>query len=286
MDHNFRLVYLFQEKSNSGFLKQFSERHARMLQFLDDVEASCIQLDRMKMGSKISSVAGSSVGVVGGILTIVGLALIPVTAGVSLGLTMGGVGLGVTSGVNSAVTTVTEIAVNKAQQKKATEGLQSFMQDMNSIQVCLDDVSNQREETLGEVYGKAVVSGATVVGKMSTIGKGIDMIVDGLADGGQAVAKGLSKSARVGFITLNALFLGLDIFTICKDSVSLAKRDKSEVAQFLRARAALLRSELVAWKTMYESLNCGMLKSERGRSILEQSLNVLMETRENDVQSD
>ena len=164
MDQNFRLVYLFQEKSTSGFVNQFSECHARMLQFLDDMEASAIQLDKMKFGSKISSVAGSSVGIIGGVLTIIGLALAPVTAGVSLGLTLGGVGLAVTSGVNSAVTTTTEIAVNKTQQKKASEGIQSFMQDVISIQACLDEVTNQREmETPEEDHtGDVIVSRAKV----------------------------------------------------------------------------------------------------------------------------
>ncbi|KAG7272098.1 hypothetical protein CRUP_008278 [Coryphaenoides rupestris] len=139
-----------------------------MLQFLDDVEDSAIQLDKMKKGSRISNIAGSSVGATGGILTIIGLALGPVTAGVSLGLTLGGVSLGITSGVNSAVTTITEVAVNKAQQTRAREGLQSFMQDMKSIQECLDEVANQREETLGQDYGNAFVSGAKAIGQIFT----------------------------------------------------------------------------------------------------------------------
>ncbi|CAL8275082.1 unnamed protein product [Lota lota] len=285
-DQNFRLVYLFQEKAVLGFVNQFRECHPRMLQFLDDMESCAVQLDRMNMGYKISSVAGSSVGAIGGVLAIVGLALAPVTVGVSLGLTFGGVGLGITSGVNSLVTTVTEIAVNKAQQKRASEGLQSFMQDVDTIQACLDEVTNQREEILGEDYGHAFVRGAKVARNVGTIGKGIDILVDGLEDVGTAVARGpaaLSKSARAGFITLNALFLGLDIFIICKESISLSKGDKSLVSQFIRARAALLRTLLDAWHAMHEALLCGVLEAETGRSVLEQSLNRPKETTENDV---
>ncbi|CAG5897255.1 unnamed protein product, partial [Menidia menidia] len=101
MDPNFRMVFLFQEELYQGFIQEFRERQPRMLEFLGQLEESAVQLDRMNKGAKISSVAGSSVGAVGGVLSIVGLALIPVTAGVSLALTMTGVGLGVTSGVNS-----------------------------------------------------------------------------------------------------------------------------------------------------------------------------------------
>ncbi|KAK0141512.1 Apolipoprotein L3 [Merluccius polli] len=266
------MVYLFQEKSTSGFVNQFSECHARMLQFLDDMEASAIQLDRMKLGSKISSVAGSSVGTIGGVLTIVGLALAPVTAGVSLGLTASGLGLAATSGVNSAVTTATEIAVNKAQQTKASEGIQSFMQDVNIIQACLDEVTNQREkETLEEDHiGDVIVSHDKIGGIVEcTIERGVGL-VEYCAQAGVKGPAALSKTVRAGFIAVNALFIGLDVYVICKESISLAKGDTSEISQFIRARAALLRSELNTWHRMHESLNQGMLESEKGKTILEQ----------------
>ncbi|KAI3359517.1 hypothetical protein L3Q82_013909 [Scortum barcoo] len=112
--------------SCSGFIREFSERQPRMLQFLNDLEETAVQLDSMNKGAKISSVAGSSVGAVGGVLSIVGLALIPFTAGVSLALTMTGLGLGITSGVNSAVTTATEIGVNTKHKKKASEVFQEL----------------------------------------------------------------------------------------------------------------------------------------------------------------
>uniref|UniRef100_A0A3Q1FK19 Apolipoprotein L n=1 Tax=Acanthochromis polyacanthus TaxID=80966 RepID=A0A3Q1FK19_9TELE len=125
----FRMVFLFQEVSCSDFVSQFEERKPGMLEFLHQMEEIAVQLDRMNKGAKISSVAGSSVGAVGGVLSIVGLALIPFTAGVSLALTMTGVGLGMTSAVNSAVTTFTEMGVNATQQKKAGETFEGFMKD-------------------------------------------------------------------------------------------------------------------------------------------------------------
>ena len=70
---------------------------------------------------------------------------------------------------------------------------------------------------------------------------------------------------------------------ICKESISLAKGDKSAVSQFIRARAALLRSMLSDWQTMHEGLHCGLLESKQGLSLLEQPLNPLKEATENDV---
>lgn len=48
-----------------------------MLEFLNELEQCVVQLDKMSKGSKIYSVAGSSAGAIGGVLSIVVLALIP-----------------------------------------------------------------------------------------------------------------------------------------------------------------------------------------------------------------
>ncbi|GLD48928.1 uncharacterized protein AKAME5_000281400 [Lates japonicus] len=72
-----------------------------------------------------------------------------------------------------------------------------------------------------------VVGVGKVLDKARAIGKAAGRVASDIPDIGQAAVKGplaLSKSARAGFITLNALFLGMDIFFICKDSISLAKR--------------------------------------------------------------
>lgn len=303
MDQDFRMVFLFEEESCRHFISEFDERQPRMLQFLNDLEEIAVQLDRMNKGAKISSVAGSSVGAVGGVLSIIGLALIPVTAGVSLALTMTGVGLGITSGVNSAVTTATEIGVNRTYQKKASEAFQSFMEDVQSLQDCLDEVTNREASQIDVAVGVS-----KVLCKVGLVGKSIDSLADAasavkmlkseelivgagkvvaqegkalrnvprvasdIPDIGQAAVKGplaLTKSARAGLIALNALFVGMDIFFICKDSISLAKGNETEVSQFIRARAALWSSEMDSWKKTRDSLCQGLLTSEKKQVILE-----------------
>ncbi|XP_059203927.1 uncharacterized protein LOC131983251 [Centropristis striata] len=303
MNQSFRTVFLFQEEPCCGFISEFSKRRPDMLQFLTDLEEIAVQLDRMSKGAKISSVAGSSVGAVGGVLSIVGLALIPVTAGASLALTMTGVGLGITSGVNSAVTTATEIGVNHTQQKKASETFKNFMEDVKSIQDCLEEVTQRATNGVDVAVGVG-----KVLCKAGAIGKSIDSMVDAasavkllkseemlasagkvaaqegkalrnvprvaadIPDIGQAAVKGplaLSKSARAGLIGLNALFLGMDIFFICKDSVSLAKGSETELSQFIRARAALWSSEMDSWQKIHDFLCKGLLGSEKNKFFLE-----------------
>jgi len=296
-------VFLFRGPC-SRFIAEFQERRPGMLRSLTDLEASAVQLDRMNTGAKISSVAGSSVGAVGGVLSIVGLALIPVTAGVSLALTLTGVGMGVTSGVNGAVTAATEIGVNRKHQKKTGEILRSFVEDVQRLQECLEQVA--RRDADGPDAGVQGVG--AVVRKVGGIGQRIDALVEGasalkvlkaeelaasagkvalqegkvlrnvpkamadIPDIGKAALTGplaFSKSARAGLMALNALFLGLDVFFICKDSVGLAKGRKTELSRFIRARAAVWRSEVESWQKIHDSLSEGLPTSGENEAALE-----------------
>ncbi|XP_064843798.1 uncharacterized protein LOC135555368 isoform X1 [Oncorhynchus masou masou] len=177
MDQNLRLTFLFQGVAQR-FIGQFSQRRPRMEQFLTELEENAVQLDRMKLGAKISSVAGSSVGVAGGILTIVGLALTPVTGGVSLALTIAGASLGVTSGVNSLTTGITEMKVNSIHEKKASDIFQNFMEDVESLQECLEDVARNMEPILGQSRVDVVLGAGNVIFTAGAIRKGIDTIID------------------------------------------------------------------------------------------------------------
>ncbi|XP_055740751.1 uncharacterized protein LOC129825047 isoform X2 [Salvelinus fontinalis] len=176
MDPHVRLTFLFQGAAQR-FIGRFSQRRPRMEQFLTKLEENAVQLDRMKLGAKISSVAGSSVGAAGGILSIVGLALTPVTAGVSLALTIAGVSLGVTSGVNSLTTGLTEMKVNSIHEKKASKVFQNFMKDVESLQECLEDVARNIEPILGQSRVD-MVGARNVIATTWTIGKRIDSLVD------------------------------------------------------------------------------------------------------------
>ncbi|XP_066498329.1 uncharacterized protein [Hoplias malabaricus] len=308
MDESFRLTFLFSWDA-LHFIGLFNQRHSRMLKFLSDLEEAAVQLDKMKLGSSISTVAGSSVGIAGGVLSIVGLALAPVTAGISLALTLTGVGLGVTSGVNSLVTGITEMAVNNYHGKNANNLFQNFMEDMEKILDCMEQVASSEGPRVDpEVIAMALGAGK-MVANAGMVGKGIDAFVDGvsavktlkgeevvraaasmglqeakaargipnlaadLPDIGQ-LAKGtplaLSKSVRAGMITLNALFIGLDVFLICNNSISLAKGSKNHVARLIRSRSLLWRSELEAWEKISKLLCRGIWKFKKSHTILEQ----------------
>uniref|UniRef100_A0A3B4FRB3 Si:ch73-233k15.2 n=1 Tax=Pundamilia nyererei TaxID=303518 RepID=A0A3B4FRB3_9CICH len=293
----------------SRFIEEFNKRKSEMLEFLNELQGCAVQLEKMNKGAKISSVAGSSVGAVGGALSIAGLALAPLTAGVSLALTMTGVGLGVTSAVNSAVTTGTEIGVNNTQKKRANEILQNFMKGIQSFHDCLEGVASQPVSNVKVSKSEVVIGVTKIATKAGTFGKGIDSFVDAasavkmlqseeqiitsagrvLAQEGktlrnvprvasdvpemgigtaQAAVKGplaLSKTMRGLFIAGNAIFIGMDLFFICKDSVSLAKGNNTEVSELIKARAELWRLEFDSWQKIHDSLDEGLRTLQGGK---------------------
>ncbi|CAL8265952.1 unnamed protein product [Gadus morhua 'NCC'] len=55
-------------------------------------------------------------------------------------------------------------------------------------------------------------------------------------------------------IGLNVLFIGLDIYTICTESISLSRGGQTEASEFIRARAVLLRSEVDCWRRIHDSV--------------------------------
>ncbi|XP_039523211.1 apolipoprotein L2-like [Pimephales promelas] len=308
MDQHTRLALIFQELKAQEFVGLFSQCLEKLEKHLSDLEESAVQLDRMKMGASISTVTGSSVSILAGGLSIAGLILAPFTAGTSLALTKAGLGLGVTSGANSLVTGATELGVNLRHGKKTQDIFKQYMKDVEKILSCLDQASKQ-EQVEGQGWFDIIITAGKLAGHAVSVGKGIDGLADaasavkilkteeviatatkaGLQEAQGArnipklaadlpdigkLAKGtplaLSKSARAGFIGLNALFIGLDIFFIFNESISLAKGSKCEASQHIRSRAALWRSELEDWKKIHDSLRIGIERVRKSQEVLEQ----------------
>ncbi|CAM4331782.1 unnamed protein product [Leuciscus chuanchicus] len=306
MDQHTKLTLIFQEYA-LHFIGLFSQRHSRMEKCLSDLEENAVQLDKMKKGASISAVAGSSVGIVGNVLSIVGVALAPVTAGASLGLTIAGLSVGMTSGANSLVTGVTELGVNHKHSRKTNEIFKQYMEDVKKILNCLDQASSQEHvkgpawfcfRKSGELvynagaFGKRIddlINGASAVKTLKTeeviaaatkaglqeaqSSRSIPKLAAELPDIGQ-LAKGtplaLSKSFRAFSITTNALSIGFNVFSIYTESKSLANGSKSEASQLIRSRAALWRSELEDWKNIHDSLCIGTTRVRKSQEVLEQ----------------
>uniref|UniRef100_A0A3B3DRW5 Apolipoprotein L n=1 Tax=Oryzias melastigma TaxID=30732 RepID=A0A3B3DRW5_ORYME len=288
MDQNFRMVFLFQEESCFRFMKEFSERQPRMLEFLKELEENAVQLDRMNKGAKISSVAGSSVGAVGGVLSIIGLALVPVTAGASLVATVTGIVMGIAGRVNGLVTTATEVVVTQKHQKKASKVSESFIENVTKLRECLGIQTTGDKGVLhkaGPVGGKITASLCKLlkdVGLFSSGGKGgaleeaalrkiskLAEVIPDIGRGSKKISRSMSNLTKAISNPTNPLLLGMDIFFTCKDITSLAKGSETEKSQFIQARASLWSSEMNSWKKIYDSLSDGLQTSEKKKALLQ-----------------
>ncbi|XP_047460306.1 uncharacterized protein LOC125019531 [Mugil cephalus] len=257
-DQNFRTVFLFQDVYYSDFIHEFNDQQPKMLQFLEKLEEAAVRLDKIKKRSTISSVTGSSVGAVGGVLSIVGLKLL------CSALIIFGAVLGVISGAIGIVTTAIEALGNYEQQVKADEASQSFMEGVKCLQDCLEDMIKQPIPSLEANTLDGTLAATKIVYKVRGIGKVVDVILDAAS-----AVKQVALDFDIGLILSNALFLVMDIFFICIDSVSLTKGAKSEVSQFIRARAELWSSEMESWKKIRDCLDKGLQTSEEKCAVLE-----------------
>ncbi|KAL7849711.1 hypothetical protein SRHO_G00190600 [Serrasalmus rhombeus] len=286
MDESFRMSFLFHEKAQH-FIDTYRECQPRMDQFLLDLEKTAVELDKMKMGSSISTVAGSSLSAMGSVLTITSLVLAPATAGVSLVFTASGAVMLTISKVNSLITGVTEYAVNNHQGKKANNIFKNFMEDVQKVIDCLEQAASSKRPVPHVDEGNIILAATQMVSAGKSISKSTrDFIDAGMAMqalNSEEVATGqpdirllakntplaMSKAVRYGSIAITAIYIGVDIAFIFKEGWSLAKGETSEASQLIRCISALWCSEMQAWKKIYEHLLKGKETYQRNLGILE-----------------
>uniref|UniRef100_A0A672PX02 Si:ch73-233k15.2 n=1 Tax=Sinocyclocheilus grahami TaxID=75366 RepID=A0A672PX02_SINGR len=282
MNQDTRLAFLFQENAQK-FIDVFGEHRSKMWQFLSHLEETADKLDSMKKGASISTVAGSSVGILGGALSLIGIVFALFTGGASLFVTAAGAGLGGISAVNSIVTGITETKVNQHQERNAQSYLKSYKDDMIKIEDCLKEAANSE--------GPLVKPSAVTKTILTNIGEGLKESLN-VVDAAAAIRvhKSENVTAAATKIAMRELDTASDVpqvaiqlsgtrqlattvkvvkgissvvnlfysYLIAEESKSLAKGSESEVSKLIRSRAALWKSELEAWEKMHKSLSIGI----------------------------
>ncbi|XP_054616009.1 apolipoprotein L2 [Dunckerocampus dactyliophorus] len=295
-DANFRLVFMLQDAASRRFVMEFSQRRSRMLELLDELDQSASDLVRMNRAKKISSVVGSSVGVVSGVLSITGLAMSPASGGASLILSMVALGLGLSGFASCIAVSATDFTINQKHKNKASEVFENFMQDVQ----CLDDATREAGrldmavnavlcqvdavERVASLHVDATSTTKTLksnqvvtrIGKVVVQGgkafRNVHKMVADVQRVSQTAARSsllALRTAKAGLIPLNGIFVGLDVFIICMNGVALVKGCHTDVSRFIRARTALWRSEMDLWQRISDSLVQGMLSLEKNQAVME-----------------
>uniref|UniRef100_A0A8C6SLC4 Uncharacterized protein n=1 Tax=Neogobius melanostomus TaxID=47308 RepID=A0A8C6SLC4_9GOBI len=210
MDEELSMLFLFQGKELT-FMTEFSKREPDMRLFLQELEACADKLDEMCRASHIAGTVNSSVGLISGILSILGLLFAPITAGASLALT-----------ARVLVTSATKIGVDQTTANKAEKNFQEFVEDSNEIQSCLDNVV--------QLHFDDIHSGNITTGAWMAVAAERQFLK-------YATGKVLSKASPI----LNLFFIGVDSANIYYHTKHL-ENCETQTSKWIRARVALWRS--------------------------------------------
>ena len=102
------------------FLNKFPRVKRQLEEFIDKFHELADKVEKVHKGCTISNVMAHSTGAVSSILTIVGLALAPVTMGASVVLLGTGIGLGTAAAVTSVSTSIIEHVKRSSAETEAS----------------------------------------------------------------------------------------------------------------------------------------------------------------------
>uniref|UniRef100_A0A8C2MG45 APOL3 n=1 Tax=Cricetulus griseus TaxID=10029 RepID=A0A8C2MG45_CRIGR len=239
------------------------EQHIRKLHDLAD------KVDKVHRDCTITQVVASSTSAVSEVLKILGFALAPVTAGVSLGLSATGLGLGAAAALTSVSTSIVETvstasAEAEASQlgptnqdtantikevlEKSTPGLASVyeksFQDLEVIKKNIDAINLAKATpSLANNAKRLMTTGAVSARKTRQVQKSF---------GGTALA--MTRRARVMGAANSGLSLVMDVVSLVEASKHLHEGAKADYAAELRKQARDLEQKLQELIQVHDSL--------------------------------
>ncbi|XP_034009133.1 altered inheritance of mitochondria protein 21-like isoform X7 [Trematomus bernacchii] len=267
------------QKGIRVFNKLFSERAETLWQHVIDLNSIADGLDKFNKNTKIAQITGGSTSAIGGVATITGLALAPVTFGVSLIITAVGLGVATAGGLTSAGAGISNQVNNSQDRKKVEKIVNDYVEKMVDLNKCLKfikqgienmkrfDLIKMKENTYNRdfpVLSKSIYEDGAMAGKAILISANEIMRVVQIANVAGSTAARAVQIASMATGVLTGLFVGMDIYFVAKDSKELKKGAKSEFAAKIREVATQLHDGLVELNTIREELQCTGPANEEG----------------------
>ena len=220
---------------------------------------------------RIAKISGASAGIVGGVLTIVGFGLLPVTFGGSIALSAIGTVIAVAGGTTSGGTAIAERFIVKGDLKKVQETIVLDKQITVSVNELLEEIKKLNNDTVkitnkfsaddtALLYlraGKAMIQFGTVGAKGTVTGleiaelggiAAVESIGLGLRIGGAAV----TGVAVVGGV-VSALLLPLDVYEIIANSIRLSKKKGTNASESIDNQIQIMAQQLQSIQYMLHS---------------------------------
>ncbi|GAB1299534.1 Apolipoprotein L 7b [Apodemus speciosus] len=239
------------------------EEHIKKLRALAD------KVDKVHWDCTISQVVAGSTSAVSGVLTILGLTLAPVTAGVSLALSATGLGLGAAAAVTSVSTSIVEkvnVESAKAEASKLVPTNKDTMEIIKDVWELssprLLSISKNSFKNLDKVKNNIQAIKLTKVNprlannakRLMTTGKISARNTKQVQKAFRGTPLAMTKGARIMGAATAGFFLLLDVVSLVQDSKHLHEGAKSECAAELRQQARNLELKLEELKQVHDSL--------------------------------
>ncbi|XP_062259765.1 uncharacterized protein LOC133968002 isoform X3 [Platichthys flesus] len=257
------------QKGIRVFNKLFSERAESLWMHVISLNGLADGLDKFNKRTKIAQITGGSTSAIGGIATIAGLALAPVTFGTSLIVTAVGLGVATAGGLTSAGAGISNQVNNSMDRKKVEKIVQDYQEKMMDLNKCLKfikqgiealrkfDLIKMKKHAYNRdfpVLSSSFYEDGAMAGKAILINANEIMRVVQIANVAGSTAARAVQIASMATGVLTGLFVGMDIYFVAKDSKELKKGAKSEFAAKIREVATQLHDGLVELNSIREEL--------------------------------
>ncbi|CAO2601552.1 Apolipoprotein L3 [Lemmus lemmus] len=235
------------------------EEHIRKLQALAD------KVDKVHRDCIISKVVAGSTSTVSGVLTLLGLALVPVTAGTSLVLLATGMGLGAAAAVTSVSTGIVDYTSESSAKTRASHLVSTSMVKVKMVAEAVVHSGPQVYE-LSENCCRVLrcLQQSICAIKLTKANPALATSGSISAQSGKQVKKAfrgtalaMSRRAWVMNAANTAVSLVGDVISLVKESKRLHKGAKVQSAEELRRQAQELEEKLGVLIQIYDSLQSG-----------------------------
>ncbi|XP_073481652.1 apolipoprotein L3-like [Aquarana catesbeiana] len=231
-------------------LNEYRQEYESLSTILKDDISGCINelytiaddVDKFHKGATIASVVGSTAGIAGGILTIVGIALAPVTLGTSLIISGVGIGVATAGGVTGVSASIADTVNTKKKCNIVSEKIKKInimIETLTELASNIQKLSTQIVDELKVPFMEEVSDFARLgsrglfvaveVGRLAQLGR----ISTAAARGAELAAQG-ARAIRAVSGVFAALFIIIDAAFLVRGSVELHRGAKTETAEEIR----------------------------------------------------
>ncbi|XP_031758605.1 apolipoprotein L6 [Xenopus tropicalis] len=266
LSENDKLQYKDLEEKLTKFVKELGEVQATLPKSVEkcvkELRSIADGIDTFHKKATIASVVGNSVGIVGRITTIAGIALAPVTFGASLTVTMAGAGVSTAGGITGAASSIADTVNIRKKGKRVEKIIQAVQSDIAHLEELLECINSHIEHMkrlMGVQDGDIVKD--SVRGDLEAVRiTRLAQLAKISAAASQIASQGAQAAAAVSGV-LATLFIFMNIASVAKGAKDLKAGAKAEQAKKIRDVADQMETE-------FEKIQAAALEVQNGFSFI------------------